>query len=98
MNILIEIVISQFSNAQELAGTMFLAGYTAYDRVIVLTSSGSAGSTTKVTGMTLLSRGASSWRVKQKHSVFLKCRAARAGETLGTACPADRLSVRLWAA
>src|SRR5437868_13249421 len=50
-----------------------------YDSAMLVTSAGSFGSTTKVTGMRRVSPGASVCCVKQKHSIFLKYSAALGG-------------------
>jgi len=47
--------------------------------VIVVTSLGSLGSTTKTTGHCRLSPGASVYSLKQKHSSLLKCELACIG-------------------
>jgi hypothetical protein len=47
--------------------------------VIVVTSRGSFGSTTKTTGHERLSPGASVYSLKQKHSSLLKCAPACIG-------------------
>src|SRR5687767_6094213 len=58
-----------------------------YDSVIVVTWSGSAGSTMKRTGIARCSPACSSCSVKQKHSVLLKYVDATDGATDGAALP-----------
>src|SRR3990172_8346413 len=66
-----------------------------YAKVMVVTSGATSGNTVNCTGISRDSPGFSSWRVKQKHSIFLKYGAARFGATLGTAWPINLWSVVL---